>query len=93
MSNTFTNGAPCKGINTTFRAPTGLEFEVQFHTPQSFDVKQNVNHPLYELLRVLPKGDPRIAEIRDGMIRNSASIPTPEGVAQAVPNYRKQQGR
>jgi hypothetical protein len=41
-----------KGINSFWRDPaTGQTFEVQFHTPQSFDAKM-VTHDLYEQSRV-----------------------------------------
>ena len=41
-----------RGINTIYQSPSGIKFEIQFHTPQSFDNKQNKTHLLYEALRV-----------------------------------------
>lgn len=40
-----------KGINCIFQATGGGKFELQFHTPQSWDNKQNQTHVLYETLR------------------------------------------
>ena len=40
-----------RGINTIFVTKEGLKFELQFHTPESFDQKQNKTHILYEALR------------------------------------------
>jgi len=45
-----------QGINTTWRAPDGTAFEVQFHTPESFEAK-TVTHGLYEQQRTLPIDD------------------------------------
>ncbi len=42
-----------KGINTVWVKGHGLCFEVQFHTHQSFDLKELVLHPLYEKCRAL----------------------------------------
>lgn len=41
MTNTFRDGAPYKGINSTYLSPDGELFEMQFHTPESFDMKKN----------------------------------------------------
>jgi len=40
-----------KGINTNITAPDGTNFELQFHTPQSYAVKEP-SHEIYELSRV-----------------------------------------
>ncbi|HPW53933.1 MAG TPA: hypothetical protein PK631_06120 [Erysipelotrichaceae bacterium] len=39
-----------RGINVVVESPSGYKFELQFHTPQSLDIK-NRNHILYELER------------------------------------------
>jgi|GEM_PF-3419752 len=44
--------SPYRGINTTF-AKDGQQFEVQFHTPESFKVKQ-ATHKIYDIRRDLP---------------------------------------
>lgn len=40
-----------KGINTRWRTPDGVRFEVQFHTPESFHAKQELTHKAYERIR------------------------------------------
>lgn len=40
-----------KGLNVTLSTPDDLLFEVQFHTPESFYVKENLNHAFYEINR------------------------------------------
>ena len=38
---------PYRGLNTVVEAPNGYKFELQFHTPESLDVKERA-HVLYE---------------------------------------------
>jgi hypothetical protein len=40
-----------KGVNVAGVTPDGVRFELQFHTPTSYDVKEHTNHPLYEIWR------------------------------------------
>lgn len=40
-----------RGINTIMQTPEGVRFELQFHTPESFEQKQTKTHILYEALR------------------------------------------
>lgn len=80
LNNTFKKGRPYMGINTTYLIPTGNMFELQFHTSQSFYIKNEVNHPLYEKQRVLSKGDPQRKGINKQMIQNSKVIPIPLNV-------------
>jgi type VI secretion system secreted protein Hcp len=79
--NQFKDGVSYKGINSTYQAPDGLQFEVQFHTPASFEMKQVTNHRLYEQQRLLPKHDPLFDQLNQEMIRNSATVPTPAGAS------------
>jgi hypothetical protein len=88
VKNTFVEGQPYKGINTTFRSPDGQLFELQFHTPQSFDVKQNLTHALYEQARVLPAGSQERAAIGAQMKNISDSVQIPKGIQEQVPNFR-----
>lgn len=43
---------PYKGINTVVQNEKGFKFELQFHTKESFDLKQDILHPLYEKERL-----------------------------------------
>lgn len=45
---------PYQGINTqVFDPKTKSWFELQFHTPESFDIKEKLLHPYYEKVRAL----------------------------------------
>ena len=81
FSNTFKPGKSYMGINITYRTPEGYEFELQFHTPASFQMKDAVNHPLYEKQRVLPRKSQQFEELNRQMIQNSSSVPIPPGAS------------
>lgn len=50
VTNSF--GTPgYKGINTLVKSPDGYIFELQYHTPESFRIKE-LNHKLYEEFRL-----------------------------------------
>jgi SPP1 gp7 family putative phage head morphogenesis protein len=54
IKNTWTNkNNPYKGINTTVISPDGQKFELQYHTPESFTLKDGKLHELYEKQRLL----------------------------------------
>lgn len=42
---------PYNGINVQIEAPNGQIFELQFHTPESFELKNGILHDLYEQQR------------------------------------------
>jgi hypothetical protein len=88
VKNTFKPGSPYKGINTTFGTPDGQSFELQFHTPESFNTKQNLTHGMYEELRLLP-GDSHKAEKLLEKIRavSDENVPIPDGIQEIVPNF------
>lgn len=89
VKNTFKPGAPYKGVNTQVMAPDGQMFELQFHTPQSFDMKQNVTHGLYERARLLPDNSPEKAAIGQQMVVSAATVPDPPGLADALGRFGK----
>jgi hypothetical protein len=72
-------GAPYRGINTLVRTPDGYIFELQFHTPESIEIKE-INHKLYEEQRLASTSAERSAELGRIMSANAASIPTPPNV-------------
>lgn len=43
------------GVNTNLVTPHGYEFELQFHTKESFDLKNDKLHELYEKQRLIDK--------------------------------------
>jgi hypothetical protein len=85
LSRNSWESAEYKGINTRWRMEEGQLFEVQFHTPESFEAKQ-LTHEAYERLR-----DPRtdrheMGELREFQREASFHIPLPDGVGE-IPDY------
>lgn len=81
LRNSFKSGQPYPGINTNYLTPEGQVFELQFHTPSSFYMKDAINHHLYEQQRLLPDLHPQREILREQMIQNSAAVPIPPGVS------------
>ncbi|AZR60422.1 hypothetical protein [Eikenella corrodens] len=79
VSNTWRNDAVYKGINTTV-SRNGQMFEVQFHTEQSFRLKHNDLHKLYEEARDRATHPERRAQLRRQMAELSRQIPNPPGI-------------
>lgn len=50
VKNYWLRGDNYSGVNTVLRAPSGLEWELQFHTPSSYQ-EASRSHGLYEQLR------------------------------------------
>ena len=73
-----------RGINSNWVSPNGTVFEVQFHTPASFYVKENLNHKLYEEWRLPTTSVARQQELVAEMARNIASIEVPGGIPSAT---------
>ncbi|AXY24774.1 hypothetical protein CL176_01385 [Suicoccus acidiformans] len=73
---------PYKGINTNLITPIGYEFELQFHTPESFAVKNGAMHELYEKQRELNpiKDADKIQQIDKEMFELSRSLKRPKDV-------------
>ena len=71
---------PYRGVNTLVQTPSGYVIEMQYHTPQSIDIKESVNHKIYEEVRKLDKNDPRVDELNKKMIDNMNSIVSPPNI-------------
>lgn len=75
VKNTMGNeSASYWGINTVVENPKGYKFELQFHTPQSFQVKQELNHSLYEEQRSSNVSKQRFKELEEQMLSNNRMI-------------------
>lgn len=68
-----------RGINTTFIAPNGQKFELQFHTPESFKFK-NDNHYLYEEARRPNTSEERKREMKQLNIKLAEPLITPTNI-------------
>ena len=83
VKNTFPNDTSSyRGINTVLVDDvTNYEFEPQFHTAKSYDVKENGTHKYYEVVRDPSKrGTPEYDEASRKQAEMFDSIPIPEGV-------------
>lgn len=71
-----------KGVNTNIRTPEGYEFELQFHTKESFNLKNGKLHELYEKQRILDKTTDFVEwqAIEDEMFSLSSKLQTPEQI-------------
>jgi len=78
-----------KGINTRWRDPAhDIVFEVQFHTPQSWDARQqaDASHQKITDAATMPAERGRLRALR---AEASAAIPIPPRCT-AIPDYRKE---
>lgn len=77
---------PYRGINTTIVAPNGQKFEVQYHTKESFDLKNGKMHELYERARLLDDDSVELIELRKEMFALSKELHIPKGI-ERVKSY------
>ena len=79
IKNYWQPGDDYNGINVTLRDPEELKVELQFHTPDSFHVKEKESHPLYEKMRTAK--DPTVAkQLKQQMIDIWSKVQVPAGV-------------
>ena len=80
FKNSF-GGPDYQGINTTWHDPaTGMNFEVQFHTPASFEAK-TVTHELYEEIRLPQTSPERVHDLTIQQQQVFDSVPRPPGAS------------
>ena len=65
-------------------SPTQQAFEVQFHTLDSFNLKNGQLHSLYEQCRVLSPSDPMVAQLNDEMFALSESLQKPLNINEVL---------
>ena len=87
-ANNWSANPEYKGINTRWLTHDGGKFELQFHTPESLDAKQNRTHEVYDRLRSPTVSAVEARDLRAYQIYVSAAIPWPPG-AEAVPDHRE----
>lgn len=79
-------GNPYNGINCTFRVhdPEGKgyqDFEIQFHTPESYGVKDRM-HKDYEAWRLLDAVSPEAVALRRKMMEQSRGMEIPANIEE-----------
>ena len=80
VKNTWKNDSAYKGVNTFIQNENGDVFEMQYHTQQSFDVKNGLLHKLYEKFRDLKTPIHEKEKLLLEMRKLSSKIKIPEGV-------------
>lgn len=70
---------PYNGLNTTFAAPNGQKFEIQFHTPESLRIKEEM-HKLYEEQRLETTPPQRKVELMQQMADMAEGMQAPAGI-------------
>ncbi|WP_149263473.1 hypothetical protein [Actinomadura sp. K4S16] len=78
-----------KGVNTRWKTSGGQLFEVQFHTPESFEAKQ-LTHAAYERRRSPGVGVLEAEKLDDFQREVSAGIPIPKNISDIV-SFRREE--
>lgn len=79
VKNTWPLPSPYKGVNTTLEKD-GTLFEMQYHTKESFDLKNGELHKLYEEFRKDGLSDEERASISKKMFNLSNKLNPPRGI-------------
>lgn len=72
---------PYKGINTVLFGKDNQPFEMQFHTPESWDIKDKM-HKMYEEWRVLKETSPEAIKLLEEMFKLSDKLEKPKGIEE-----------
>ncbi|WP_313132629.1 minor capsid protein [Anaerocolumna sp.] len=81
IKNTWGPDSSYNGINTFIKAPNGQVFEMQYHTPESFKLKNGELHKLYEKQRkILDDESEEYLGIEDQMIELSSKLAFPKNI-------------
>lgn len=82
VKNTLNNHTKAyRGLNTVVQSPSGYNFELQFHTPESMEIKEIV-HKLYEKQRKDGITIEEYNKLNDEMLKISGKLEDIEGVEQ-----------
>jgi hypothetical protein len=76
--NTWLRGDPYSALHYVLESPTGFRIELQFHTGESYVLKQNVTHKLYTEFRNPSTPLARRQELFDIMSAYYDQLPIPE---------------
>lgn len=81
IKNTWGPDSSYNGINTFIKASSGQVFEMQYHTQESFDLKNGELHELYEKQRRIQDDESEeYLEIEDKMIELSSKLTFPKNI-------------
>ena len=79
VKNYWSRGDSYSGINSVLKAPSGLLWELQFHTAKSLETR-NQYHPMYSEMRKVDTPLARKRELFDAMTAPWRDIPIPKDV-------------
>lgn len=71
------DGNTYKATNVQLTTPEGHPMELQFHTPESYELKIKIQHPLYMEARKLTTSPERRTKLENIMQANSRKLTTP----------------
>lgn len=77
-----------KGINTRWMTSDGHQFEIQFHTRESYHAKQEVTHGAYERIRNPLTSRAERTALHSFQREVSSWVPVPDG-ATDIPDYKR----
>ena len=81
IRNTWASGSSYNGINTSIKASNGQIFEMQYHTKESFDLKNGELHDFYERQRKITDDESEeYLELEDKMIELSSKLTFPKNI-------------
>lgn len=81
LENNWQPGDAYNGVNAVFQDPkTGLKIELQFHTPESFHIKDKVIHKDYEFVRELKGSSAQRLLALERMRSHSDSVEFPHEI-------------
>lgn len=73
---------PYRGINVNMTSPEGQKFEVQYHTQESFELKNGEMHTKYEECRTLNPESERYCQLQDEMYELSDKLEKPKDIGK-----------
>lgn len=74
---------PYKGINTTVQSTSGQKFELQYHTPDSFKIKDGEMHKLYEKQQAITDDKSKeYIDLTDQMFTLSDKLEVPINISE-----------
>ena len=79
VKNTWSKDSVYKGVNTILEKD-GEKFEMQYHTKESFELKNGKLHELYEEVRLETTSAKRKDELHKEMVKLSGKLKTPRGI-------------
>lgn len=79
VKNTWLTNGPYKGVNTVIEKD-GINFEMQYHTRESFDLKNGPLHELYEKRRMPTTSKTEKYRLDNEMLELSKTLKVPKNI-------------